>query len=92
MRFSSFVLSASRRSCSREVGSSDFGDRVVKRFGSIPESKSTDANHIGSLAAQDGPGAKGEMGEGSEGIAASSGDSQNNGFGSCEAHHVSIRP
>jgi hypothetical protein len=32
------------------------------------------------------------MGEGSEGIAASSGGSENNGLGSCEAHHVGISP
>jgi len=32
------------------------------------------------------------MGEGSEGIAASSGDSENNGLGSCEAHNVGISP
>jgi hypothetical protein len=32
------------------------------------------------------------MGKGSERIAASSCDSENNGLGSCEAHHVSISP
>ena len=32
------------------------------------------------------------MGEGSERIAASSCDSENNGLGSCEAHHVSRSP
>jgi hypothetical protein len=32
------------------------------------------------------------MGEGSETIAASSGDSQNNGPCSCEAHHVRSSP
>ena len=30
------------------------------------------------------------MGKGSEGIRASSTDSENNGLGSCEAHHVSV--
>jgi hypothetical protein len=37
-----------------------------------------------------GTGAKGEMGEGSEGIATSSGDSQNNESSYCEAHHVNF--
>jgi hypothetical protein len=32
------------------------------------------------------------MGKGSEGIAASSGDGEDNGPGSCKAHHVSISP
>ena len=32
------------------------------------------------------------MGKGSEGITASSSDSENNGLGSCEAHHVSGSP
>jgi len=32
------------------------------------------------------------MGEGAEGIAASSRGSENNGLGSCEAHHVGISP
>ena len=65
--------------------------RSVLRFGSIPDSKSTDPNHIGSFAAEDGTGAKGKMGEGSRGIAAN-GASENNGLGTCEAHHVSIGP
>ncbi len=66
-------------------------DRVVKRFGSIPESKSTDPNHIGSFAAKDGTGAKGKMGEGSERIGANT-TSKENGSGPCEAHHVSSSP
>jgi hypothetical protein len=32
------------------------------------------------------------MGMGPEGIAASSGDSEDNGPGSCKAHHVGISP
>jgi hypothetical protein len=32
------------------------------------------------------------MGKGSEGIAASSCDSEDNGLGSCKAHHVSSSP
>jgi hypothetical protein len=32
------------------------------------------------------------MGEGSKGISISSSDSENNGLGSCEAHHVSRSP
>jgi hypothetical protein len=32
------------------------------------------------------------MGEGEEGIAASSCDGKNNGLGSCKAHHVSSSP
>ncbi|MFZ0863991.1 MAG: hypothetical protein WCA27_13540, partial [Candidatus Sulfotelmatobacter sp.] len=56
-----------------EVRPSDFGDRVVKRFGNIPESKPTNANNIGSFAAENGASSKGEMGECSEGIAASEG-------------------
>jgi hypothetical protein len=57
---------------------------------SIAQGKPTDPNHIGSFAAENGAGTEGEMGEGSERIAASSGDNQNNRLGSCEAHHVSI--
>jgi hypothetical protein len=71
-----------------EVRSSDLSDRVVKRFGNIPERKSTCPNHIGSFTPENGASAKGEMGKGTEGIAAS-GVSENNRLGSCEAHYVS---
>jgi len=74
-----------------EIRSSDISDRVAKRFGGIPESQSTDPSNIASFAAQDGTGAKGEMGEGSEGNEAN-GAGENNGRGTCEAHHVSIGP
>ncbi|MFZ0863669.1 MAG: hypothetical protein WCA27_13470, partial [Candidatus Sulfotelmatobacter sp.] len=66
-----------------EVRPSDFGDRVVKRFGNIPESKPTNANNIGSFAAENGASSKGAVGEGSEWIAASEGG---DGLGSGEAH------
>ena len=49
----------------REVGSSDCSDRVVKRFASVQHRKSADPNHIGSFAAENGAGAKSEMGKGS---------------------------
>ena len=77
---------------SGEVRSSDLSDRVVKRFGNIPERKSTYPNHTGSFATKNGAGAKGEMGKGSSGIAARNNDGKTNGFGSCKAHHVSGRP
>ena len=85
---------ASRRAqanavASGEVGSSDFSHQVVKRSGNNPERKPTDPSDIGSFTAQDGPGAKGTMGESSEGIAASSVGTR---LGSCETHHVGISP
>src|SRR5450631_3456980 len=75
-----------------EVRSSDFSDRVIKRFRNSQTGKPTDANYIGSFTAQDGAGTKGTMGACSEGIAASSCDCENDGLGSCEARHVSISP
>ena len=45
----------------------------------------------GSFTAENGAGTKGEMGEGSEGIAAN-GARENNGLGTCEAHNVSGSP
>jgi hypothetical protein len=77
---------------SGEVRSSDLSDRVVKRFGNIPERKSTYPNHIGSFTTKNGAGAKGEMGKGSPGIAARNNDGKTNGSGSCKAHHVRGRP
>src|ERR1035437_9279219 len=67
----------------REVRPSDFGDRVVKRCGNIPQHTPTKPNNIGSFAEENGAGTKGEMGEGSKGIAASSGGSENNCLGTC---------
>ena len=66
MRFSSFVLSVGKCSCRWEVGPSDFSNRVVKGFGDSQAGKPTDANYIGGFPAQDGAGAKGEMGKGRE--------------------------
>ena len=45
---------------------SDFSYRVIKRFGNNPEGKPTDPNHIEGFTAQDGAGATGKMGKGSE--------------------------
>jgi hypothetical protein len=73
----------------REVGSSNYGDRVVKRYGNISHGNPTDPNRIGSFAAENGAGAKSEMGEGSEWIAVREGS---DGFGSCQTHDVSISP
>jgi hypothetical protein len=93
-----FHQCASRASCRAqsgtgaggETGSSNFGDRVAKRFWNIPESKPTEANCIGSFAAENGAGTKGEMGEDSNGIEASGGG-ENNWLGSREAHHFGSR-
>jgi hypothetical protein len=75
-----------------EVGSSNFRDRVVERFGSIPQVGTTDPNSVRSFTAEKGAGTKSEMGKGSEGTEASSGESENNRLGSCQTHHVSISP
>src|SRR6202051_872087 len=48
----------------REVRPSDFYDRVAKWFRHIPEHQPTEANYIRSFAAENGAGAKSEMGEG----------------------------
>jgi hypothetical protein len=74
-----------------EVGSGNFGDRVLERYGNIPEDKPTDPNGIGSFAAENGAGTKGEMGKGWEGIAFSGG-SENDWLCTREAHHVSLSP
>ena len=71
-----------------EVRSSDFSDRVIKRFGNIPERKSTYPDHIGRFTPKNGAGAKGEVGKGQEGITANSTSSKINGLSSCDAHHV----
>ena len=71
----------------REVRSSDLSDRVAKWFGNISECESTYPNHIGSFTPENGASAKGEVGKGSEGITASTGN-QTNGLSSCEARHV----
>jgi hypothetical protein len=74
-----------------EVGSSDFSDRVIERFGDIPASKPTDPSNIGSFTAQDGAGTKGEMGKGSERIAANS-TNEDDELDPGETHHVSGSP
>ena len=51
----------------REVRPSDFRDRVAKWFRKIPERKTSNPNYLGSFTTENGEGAKGEMGEGSEG-------------------------
>ena len=56
----------------REVRPSDFSDRVATRFRIISPNKPTEANYIGGFEAENGAGSEGEMGECSEGIAASS--------------------
>jgi hypothetical protein len=76
----------------REVRPSDFRDRVAKRFGNIPKNRPTEANNIGSFKTENGAGATGEMGEGSEWIEASSGGRKGNWFGTREAHHVGVSP
>ena len=92
----------------RKVRHSNFGNRVTKRYGNIGKSEPANRNHIGicisirtnpnhirSFAAENGAGAKGEMGEGSEGSAASVsfGGSENNKPGSCcQTNHVGSRP
>jgi hypothetical protein len=50
---------------SREVGSGDFGNRVIKRFWNSPAGKPTDPNNIAGFTPQDGTGAKSKMGKGS---------------------------
>ena len=87
-------LRAERKQAQARVESIDQAISVIESLngsGTLGQSKPTDPNHIEGFTAQDGAGAKGKMGEGSEGIAAS-GDSENNGLGSCEAHHVSSSP
>ena len=75
-----------------EVRPSDFRDRVFERYGSIPQVGTTDPNSVRSFTAENGAGTKSEMGKGSEGTEASSGESENNWLGSCKAHHVASRP
>ena len=50
-----------------EVRTSDFRDRVARSFRKIPERKTSNPNYLGSFATENGEGAKGEMGEISEG-------------------------
>jgi hypothetical protein len=59
---------------------------------SIPQVGTTDPNSVRSFTAENGAGTKSEMGKGSEGTEASSGESKNNWLGSCKAHHVGISP
>jgi hypothetical protein len=76
----------------REVRPSDFRDRVAKWFRNIPERKPTNPSYFGSFAAENGAGAKSEMGKDSESIAASSGRSKKSGLHSSEAHDLGSRP
>jgi hypothetical protein len=73
-----------------EVGSSNFSDRVVKWFGSIPRWKPTEANYLCRFASKNGAGAKSEMGKDSQGTEASGGS---DGFGSRErSYNVGVSP
>jgi hypothetical protein len=72
-----------------EIGSSNFSDRVVERYGNIPEDKPADPNYLGSFTTENGEGAKGEMGESSEGTRACS---ENKWLGSCKAYYVGLSP
>jgi hypothetical protein len=85
---------ASRRAASGtvargEVGSSNFKDRVVERFGSIPQVGPLNPNRIGSFAEENGAGAASALGKSAEWIAANDGSA---GLGSCKAHHVGVSP
>ena len=72
----------------REVRPSDFRDRIAKWFRNIAERKTSNPNYLGSFTTENGEGAKGEMGEGSEGTPACN---ENNWPGSCKAHHFAGR-
>jgi len=72
----------------REVRPSDFRDRIAKWFRNIAERKTSNPNYLGSFTTENGEGAKGEMGEGSEATRACS---ENNWPGSCKAHHFGRR-
>ena len=65
-----------------------FWDRVVEWYGCITTAKPTNPNNFRGLTSQNGEGAESAMGERGEAIAASRGGSENNEFGSCQAHHV----
>jgi hypothetical protein len=71
-----------------EVKASDFRDRVAKSFRKVSERKTSNPHYLGSFTTENGEGAKGEMGEASEGTPASG---ENNWLGSCEAHHFGRR-
>jgi hypothetical protein len=88
MRSSSFEKAQASAVTCGEVRYSDFGDRVIKRFGNGWEIKSTDPSDIAGFTAQDGTGAAGEMGQGSEWVTANH-TSEDNRLDSCEAHDVS---
>ena len=68
------LTNSSRTSCraqsgavpSREVGSSDFSDRIAKRFGKIQQHNSSETNNLSSFEAENSTGSEGEMGEGWE--------------------------
>ncbi|MGA9472638.1 MAG: hypothetical protein WBV36_09245, partial [Terriglobales bacterium] len=58
---------SSRTSCraqsgavaSREVGSSDFSNRIAKRFGKIQQHNSSETNNLSSFEAENGTGSEG---------------------------------
>jgi hypothetical protein len=85
----SYGAQASSVTCG-EVGSSNLSDRVIKRFGNIGADKPIDANHIGSVTAQDGTRATSTVGDGSYRIATGDG-TQDNRLGSCQADYVGSR-
>jgi hypothetical protein len=72
----------------REVRSSDFRHRVFEWYRSIPQGNATDPNRIGGFAAEDGAGAKGEMGKIAQAFSAKGEDNQH---GPSEAHNISSR-
>jgi hypothetical protein len=72
----------------RKTKSGNFGDRVIEWQRKRWERNSTEANHIGSFAAENGAGTKSEMGELSKGIEARSDRYENNELGSVQAYHV----
>jgi hypothetical protein len=55
-------------------------------------SQANNSNNFRSLTSQNGARTKSTMGKRAETVAASSGCSENNGRGSCQAHHVGFSP
>ena len=51
-----------------KFGSSDFSDRIAKRFGKIQQHNSSETNNLSSFEAENGTGSEGEMGEGWKGM------------------------
>jgi len=52
VRFSSYVLSASKHGHIWRIRASNLGDRVIKRFGNNAECKPTDPSNIGGITAR----------------------------------------